>query len=81
MDPAAFRMTLLKNNPRLLAVMNAVIQKSGWQPARGSTGKGFGLAVSFADGTYVAEVAQVAVDKNTGKVTVSMSMLPSIAAS
>jgi len=70
LDPVAFRATLLKSNPRLLAVMNAVVAKSGWQPARGSTGRGFGIAVSFTDGTYVAEVAQVAVDKTTGKVTV-----------
>jgi len=69
-DPVSFRIGMLKNNPRLLAALNAVVQKAGWQPGKGSTGKGFGVGISIANGTYVAEVAQVAVDKATGKVTV-----------
>jgi nicotinate dehydrogenase subunit B len=69
-DPISFRADLLKDNPRLLAVLNAAVKQAGWQPGVGVTGKGIGVAASIADGTYVAEVAQVAVDKVTGKVTV-----------
>ncbi|HLY64589.1 MAG TPA: molybdopterin cofactor-binding domain-containing protein, partial [Chloroflexota bacterium] len=69
-DPVSFRTTLLQNNPRLLAVMNAAVQKANWKPGVGSTGRGFGLGLSWTDGTYVAEVAQVAVDKASGKVSV-----------
>ncbi len=69
-DPVTFRADLLKENPRLLAVLQAAVKKAGWQPGVGTTGKGIGVATSFADGTYVAEVAQVSVDKATGKVTV-----------
>lgn len=69
-DPVSFRSGLLKENPRLLAVLNAAVQKAGWQPGKGMTGKGVGVALGFTDGTYVAEVAQVAVDTATGKVTI-----------
>ncbi len=69
-DPVSFRTGLLRENPRLLAVMEAAVKKAGWQPGKGSTGKGFGIAVSFTNGTYVAEVAQVAVETTTGKVSV-----------
>lgn len=69
-DPVTFRAELLKENPRLLVVLQAAVKQAGWQPGVGPTGKGIGVAVSFADGTYVAEVAQVGVDKATGKVAV-----------
>jgi nicotinate dehydrogenase subunit B len=69
-DPVTFRATMLADNPRLLAVLQAAVKKAGWQPGVGSTGKGFGVAASIAEGTYIAEVAQVAVDSATGKVTV-----------
>ena len=69
-DPVSFRAKLLAKQPRLLAVMHAAVQKSGWKPGKGATGQGFGLGLDFSDNTYVAEVAQVAVDKSTGKVKV-----------
>lgn len=69
-DPVSFREKLLKNNPRMLAVMHAAVAKSGWKPAKGSTGRGFGLGLNYTDGTYVAEVAQVEVDRSSGKVRV-----------
>ncbi|HUX86440.1 MAG TPA: molybdopterin cofactor-binding domain-containing protein, partial [Chloroflexota bacterium] len=67
----SFRAKLLAKQPRLLAVMHAAVQKSGWKPGKGATGQGFGLGLDFSDNTYVAEVAQVAVDKSTGKVKVT----------
>ncbi len=69
-DPVSFRAAMLADNPRLLAVLQAAVRKAGWQPGVGATGKGFGVAASIAEGTYIAEVAQVAVDTATGKVTV-----------
>jgi len=69
-DPVSFRERLLGKNPRLAAVMRAAVQKAGWKPGKGSTGKGFGIGLDFSDNTYVAEVAQVAVDKTTGKIQV-----------
>jgi isoquinoline 1-oxidoreductase len=69
-DPVTFRAGLLRDKLRLQAVLEAVVEKAGWQPGIGSTGQGIGVAVSFVNDTYVAEVAQVKVDEATGKVTV-----------
>jgi CO/xanthine dehydrogenase Mo-binding subunit len=67
-DPVSFRERLLVNNPRLAAVMHAAIEQAGWTPGVGSTGQGFGIALDVSDGTYLAEVARVTVDANTGTV-------------
>ena len=69
-DPVSFREQLLQGQPRLLAVMHAAVQKSGWEPGVGSIGQGYGIGLYFGDGTYVAEVAQVSVDKTSGAVRV-----------
>ena len=45
------------------------MERAGWQPGIGSTGQGIGVAISFANDTYVAEVAQVSVDEATGQDT------------
>jgi nicotinate dehydrogenase subunit B len=69
MDPVAFRLALTEN-PRLAAVIQKVVTQSGWTPGIGSTGQGLGMAAVFNDGTFVAEVAKVAVDSATGVITV-----------
>jgi len=69
-DPIGFREQLLRDKPRLLAVMRAAVEKSGWKPAKGASGQGYGIGLNWTDGTYVAEVAKVAVDKSSGKVRV-----------
>ncbi len=66
-NPVEFRETLLANNPRMAAVMNAAVDASGWTPGVGSTGQGFGLALGFDANTYIAEVAKVEVDAETGE--------------
>jgi CO/xanthine dehydrogenase Mo-binding subunit len=70
-DPLAFR---LKNtrDARMLGVLRAVADASGWQPAVAprKTGRGRGLACGIDAGTYVAHVADVIVDRSTGRVTV-----------
>ena len=69
-DPVTFRRNMLTSNPRMAAVMDAVIAKAGWTPGVGATGRGFGLALGFDAETYVAQIAQVEVDQNTGEIFV-----------
>lgn len=60
-DPVAYRRSLLGHNPRALAVLDLAAEKAGWgQPM--PAGKGRGVAVQFAFGSYLAQVAEVAVD-------------------
>jgi nicotinate dehydrogenase subunit B len=69
-DPVSFRESLLVSKPRLAAVMHAAVEKSGWKPSHGSSGQGYGIGLAWLDGTYIAEVAKVSVDKSNGKVHV-----------
>lgn len=59
-DPVAFRRKLPTKAPRALAVLDLAAAKAGWgQPP--AAGKGRGVAIAFGFGTYVAQVAEVAV--------------------
>ena len=60
-DPMEFRRGLIpKDNPRALAVLNLVAEKSGWgQPL--PAGAGRGVALQFSFGTLMATVAEVEV--------------------
>jgi nicotinate dehydrogenase subunit B len=69
-DPVTFRKNHLADNQRMLAVMEAAVAKSGWTPAVGSSGQGIGIALVMEANSYVAEVAQVEVDKETGVIRV-----------
>ncbi|HEU0164494.1 MAG TPA: molybdopterin cofactor-binding domain-containing protein, partial [Thermomicrobiales bacterium] len=69
-DPVSFRASLLDKNPRMKAVLDAVVAKADWKPGVGSTGQGIGVALAFADETYVAEVAKVQVDADSGQVKI-----------
>jgi isoquinoline 1-oxidoreductase beta subunit len=61
-DPVEFRRNLLAHNPRALAVLNLAVQKAGWgQPM--PPGKGRGVSLQFAFGSYLSQVAEVAVDE------------------
>jgi len=62
-DPVAFRLKYL-SEPRHAAVVKAVAEKSGWA----GLGKGKGIAFADRNGTAVAVVAQVEVDRATGRV-------------
>jgi len=62
-DPVAFRLRYL-TEPRHAAVVKAVAEKSGWS----SLGKGKGIAFAERNGTAVAVVAQVEVDRASGRV-------------
>ena len=67
-DPLAFRRKLMSDNPKGLAVLNAVAKKAGWgKPA--AKGVHRGLAVVKTFGSYVAACAEVSVD-NQGKLRI-----------
>ena len=70
-DPAAFRLNYL-TDPRAIAVINAATQAANWKSGAGPTGQGRGIAFTRYENTaaYVATVAEVAVDKGTGQITV-----------
>jgi CO/xanthine dehydrogenase Mo-binding subunit len=70
LDPVAFRMNHLGKNDRMAAVTETVINMAGWQPGVGSTGQGLGIALGFDANTYVAEIARVEIDEETGEVFV-----------
>ena len=59
-DPVAYRRALLDRNPRAKAVLDLAAEKSGWgQPL--PKGRGRGIALQFAFGSYLAQVAEVEV--------------------
>jgi isoquinoline 1-oxidoreductase subunit beta len=68
-DPYAFRRNLLANQPRMRGVLDLAATKAGWSNAPLPPGKGRGIAVAEAFHTFVAQVAEVSVDKD-GKVKV-----------
>jgi nicotinate dehydrogenase subunit B len=69
MDPLEFRLQNLKDQ-RAIRVLEAAAEKFGWKPAPTPSGRGLGVAVGTDVGTYVAEIAEVQVDKRTGRVQV-----------
>ncbi|MHB9836748.1 xanthine dehydrogenase family protein molybdopterin-binding subunit [Paraburkholderia terrae] len=68
-DPYTFRRDLLEHEPRMRGVLDLAAQKAGWSNAPLPAGKGRGIAVAEAFKTFVAQVAEVSVDKD-GKVKV-----------
>lgn len=66
-DPVQLRRSLLKNQPRHLATLELVAQKSGWDKpltAKAGVRRGRGVAVHESFGTVVAQVAEVSVQKD-----------------
>jgi CO/xanthine dehydrogenase Mo-binding subunit len=75
-DPVAFRLKYMKD-PRARAVIEAAAQKAGWRPNRkgdGSRGRGFAFAKYKNLAAYVAVVADVIVDRRTGRVRVERAV-------
>ncbi|TDN61908.1 xanthine dehydrogenase family protein molybdopterin-binding subunit [Paraburkholderia sp. BL10I2N1] len=68
-DPFRFRRNLLAHQPRMQAVLDLAAERAGWSSAPLPPGKGRGIAVAEAFHTFVAQVAEVSVDKD-GKVKV-----------
>jgi isoquinoline 1-oxidoreductase len=62
----------LKNlkEPRLRAVLQAAAEKFQWGKAKADDERGFGIALGFEKGSYVATAAEVKLDRQSGKVSV-----------
>jgi nicotinate dehydrogenase subunit B len=68
-DPVEFRLRHL-TDARLRRVLQAAADAFGWQAATGPGARGFGVACSLDAGTCVATMAEVKVDRASGKVRV-----------
>ncbi|MHC4488308.1 MAG: xanthine dehydrogenase family protein molybdopterin-binding subunit [Planctomycetota bacterium] len=69
MDPLEFRLKNIKDE-RMRRVLKAAAKKFGWTPARGPSGRGFGIACGSDVNVPVALIAEVEVDRRTGNVQV-----------
>ncbi len=69
-DPVDFRLQLLAKDARGQAVLREVMEMSGYRTRKLPAGRALGLAYSDIWETYVAQVAEVSVDRKSGKVTV-----------
>jgi len=69
MDAVQFRLKNLKDS-RMIRVLKAAAKRFGWTTAKSPSGRGFGVACGIDAGTYVAHIAEVEVDRKTGRVRV-----------
>ena len=68
-DPVEFRLRHL-TDPRMIPVLKAAAERFGWTPAKAPSKRGYGVACGIDAGTYVAAIAEVAVDPAKGTVQV-----------
>lgn len=68
MDPVAFRLELLRDSPRGRRVVEEVAKMADW--GRKRPGRGLGFAYINYSGTQLAAVAEVSVERATGKIRV-----------
>ena len=67
-DPVAFRLELLKNSPRGRRVVEEVTKMADW--GRKREGRGLGFAYIDYSGSQLAAVAEVSIDRGTGRIRV-----------
>jgi len=67
-DPLQFRKDLCHNNPRALNLLEVVAEMSDWERPRNGTS--LGLSLAGYGSTFGAGVAEIAVDRSSGVVTV-----------
>ena len=60
-DPVEFRRGMLAGHPRMQAVLDLAAKRSGWSASELAPGRGRGVAMCRARGTYIAQVAEVSV--------------------
>ena len=68
-DPLEFRLKNLKDE-KMIGVLKAAADKFGWTPSKAPSGRGFGIACGIDAGSYVANIAEVKVDRASGHVQV-----------
>ncbi|HEV2438408.1 MAG TPA: molybdopterin cofactor-binding domain-containing protein [Verrucomicrobiae bacterium] len=68
-DPVEFRLNNLSDD-KMIRVLQAAAETFGWTPAKAPSKRGYGVACGIDAGTYVAAIAEVAVDAKTGAVQV-----------
>jgi isoquinoline 1-oxidoreductase subunit beta len=66
-DPLAYRRTLLAKHPRHLGVLELAAEKAGWGSPL-PAGRARGIAVHSSFGSYVAQVAEVSLERGKIKV-------------
>jgi isoquinoline 1-oxidoreductase len=67
LDPLEFRLKNLKDE-RQRAVLIAAAERFGWGKQKAAAGRGFGLAIGFEKGSYLAACAEVAVEGGRPKI-------------
>ena len=68
-DPLEFRLKNLSDE-KMRSVLKAAADKFGRKPAKSPSGRGYGIACAIDAGTYVAAMAEVEVNNNSGEVKV-----------
>jgi isoquinoline 1-oxidoreductase beta subunit len=68
MDPLALRLELTRDEPRAMQVLKTVAEMSDWKRKR--PGRGMGIAFADYHGTLSAGVAEISLDRSTGKIKV-----------
>jgi isoquinoline 1-oxidoreductase subunit beta len=68
-DPLEFRLAHLAKHPRAKRVLETAAAKAGWGK-KPKPDRALGIAYHLSFGTYVAEVAEVSVDRASGRITV-----------
>ncbi len=68
-DPVKFRLDNL-SDAKMIRVLKTAAEAFGWTPAQAPSKRGYGVACGIDAGTYVAAIAEVAVDAKTGAVQV-----------
>jgi len=69
MDPVEFRLKNL-SDARMRRVLEAAAKKFGWTPKPAPSGRGVGVACGTDAGTWVVNMAEVKVDRDTGAISV-----------
>jgi isoquinoline 1-oxidoreductase len=68
-DPLEFRLRNTSDQ-RMRHVLQAAAEAYGWKSAKGGNGKGRGIACGIDAGSYIALIADIAVDAATGAIKV-----------
>jgi isoquinoline 1-oxidoreductase len=68
-DPLEFRLKNLKDE-KMIEVLKKVAEMFGYKPGKGKGGRGVGMAIGTDVDSLVAQMAEVEVDKKSGKVKV-----------